>query len=173
MNLSRSFLLRIVISFAVGMLGAWLISEGSYLLLKNPETRDTTRRIEIVIPQGAAGRIAAGQEIYSIPANMTFVEGDLLVVKNEDDVSHQLGPVWVPPQTSGVLELGTANQYTYDCSFQASKVMGIEVLPALTVATRIQGILAMGLPSGVMLSVYSFLVFPLKPREEKPAEPAA
>ena len=56
---------------------------------------------------------------------MTFVEGDLLIVRNQDSVSHQLGPVWVPAQSSGVLEVVTANNYSYACSFQEDQVMGI------------------------------------------------
>ena len=96
---------------------------------------------------------------------MTFVQGDILVVKNEDSVSHQLGPVWVPPQSNGVLQLDQANDYEYTCSFQTSKVLGIEVRERLTTGTRIEGALAIGLPSSVMLALYSFLVFPLKPRQ--------
>ncbi len=104
---------------------------------------------------------------------MTFVEGDILVVKNQDSVSHQLGPVWVPPLSNGVLQLNQANNYAYTCSFQTSKVLGIEVLPRLTTQVRIEGMLAMGLPSSVMIALYSFLMFPLKPRNPVVEEAAS
>ncbi len=172
MKKSTAIALRIVISFVVGFLGSWLISESSYFVLKDPDTRDTVNRITLVIPQGTAERIAAGEDVLSLPSSMSFVEGDLLVVKNEDSVSHQLGPVWVPPQSSGVLEVGSANTYTYSCSFQTSSVFGIDVRPALTSSVRFGGIFAMALPTSVMLALYSFLVFPIKPAngDETPLE---
>jgi hypothetical protein len=161
------YLVRILFSIVVGMAGAWLVSEISYQTLKDPQGRDQSTRIDLVIPAGTAERIAAGQNTLSLPDKMTFVEGDILVVKNLDSVSHQLGPVWVPPQSNGVLQLNQANDYVYACSFQTSKVLGIEVQPRLTATTRFEGILAMGLPSSVMLALYSFLIFPLKPRRLK------
>ena len=159
------YFIRIFLSIVVGMAGAWLVSEISYQANKDPQNRDQSTRIDLVIPAGTAERVAAGENTLFLPEKMTFVEGDLLVVKNEDAVSHQLGPVWVPPLSSGVLQLTQANDYTYTCSFQTSKVLGIEVRPRLDARTRIEGVLAMGLPSSVMLALYSFLVFPLKPRQ--------
>jgi hypothetical protein len=90
------------------------------------------------------------------------VEGDLLIVRNEDTVSHQLGPIWVPPQSSGVLQIDAASDYSYACTFSPTKYFGLEVHPQLTLNSRIQGILAMGLPTVVMIALYSFLVFPIK-----------
>ncbi|HCE18461.1 MAG TPA: hypothetical protein DEQ80_11425 [Anaerolinea thermolimosa] len=173
MKTSMAIYLRIFISLLIGLGGAWLVSESSYHFLKDPQTRDDARQIVLVIPPGTAERIAAGEDALTLPSTMTFVEGDLLIVRNEDSVSHQLGPVWVPPGSSGVLEVGAPNSYTYDCSFQKSRVFGIEVLPALTGSTRLEGVLAMGLPTSLMLALYSFLIFPLKthpsPSSERPA----
>ena len=166
MKTSTAVLLRFVISLAIAMVGAWVVNEGSYRLLKDPSARDEARRVELVIPAGTAERVAAGEDVLSLPREMAFVEGDLLVVKNQDSVSHQLGPVWVPPLSSGVLEVGQANDYSYSCTFQTSQEMGIKVNPRLTPSTRIQGTLAIGLPSAVMIGLYSFLVFPLKPKAE-------
>lgn len=162
MKASVSIYLRIFLSLLIGLGGAWLVSESSYHFLKDPQTRDNAQQIVLVIPPGTAERIAAGEDTLTLPSTMTFVEGDLLIVRNEDSVSHQLGPVWVPPGSSGVLEVGTPNNYTYNCSFQKSKAFGIEVLPALNSSTRLEGVLAMGLPTSLMLALYSFLVFPLK-----------
>ncbi len=166
MKMWKAVTVRLIISLIFGMLGAWGISELSYQLLKDPNARDQARRIELVIPPGTAEKVAAGEPVLSLPEKMTFVEGDLLVVKNLDSVSHQLGPVWVPPQSSGVLEVGKANTYQYACTFQTSRLFGIEVKPNLTVETRIQGVVLMGLPSAAMLWLYSFLIFPIRSREE-------
>jgi hypothetical protein len=155
-------LLRTAICFLIGVAGGWLISEGSYQLNKDPGARDEPRQVELVIPAGTAEKLAKGEAVLDIPAKMTFVEGDVLVVRNQDSVSHQLGPVWVPPQSSGVLQIQEANSYSYTCTFQQSKILGLDVLPRLTLASRVEGVLAIALPSAVMLTLYSFLVFPMK-----------
>ncbi len=161
-----AILWRVMICLLIGIAGGWLISEGSYQLNKAPGARDEPRQVELVIPAGTADKVAKGEVVLGIPSKMTFVEGDVLIVRNQDSVAHQLGPVWVPAQSSGVLQIQEANTYSYTCTFEASKVFGLDVLPRLTVESRVQGVLAIGLPSGVMLALYSFLVVPLK---EKPA----
>ena len=165
MKLSTAVLIRALLSLVAGMLIGWLVSEGSYLLNKDPSSRDEARRIELVIPPGTAERVAAGEDVVSMPQKMALVVGDLLVVKNQDSVSHQLGPVWVPPQSSGVLQVGQADNYEYTCSFQTSKLFGIEVRQRLTFETRLQGAMAIGLPTGLMIGLYSFLVVPIKARQ--------
>jgi hypothetical protein len=165
-SMTFAVLKRILISILIGLAGAWIVSEASYQLNKDPAARDEANRVELVIPAGTAESIANGEAPVGIPSRMTFVEGDLLIVRNEDSVSHQLGPVWVPPQSSGVLQIGTASDYSYACSFSDTKVFGLEVHPQLTLEARIQGTMAMGLPSSVMIALYSFLVVPIK---KKPA----
>lgn len=164
MNRAMTFavLKRILISVVLGLISAGLISEAAYQLNKDPDARDEANRVELVIPAGTAERIAQGEPAIGIPERMTFVEGDLLVVRNQDSVSHQLGPVWVPPLSSGILQVGAASDYSYECSFSSSKFFGLEVRPQLTLNSRIQGALAMGLPTSVMIALYSFLVVPIK-----------
>ena len=108
-----------------------MVSEASFLATPNPAQRDP-HRVELVIPAGTAEKIKAGQPVPSIPETMSFVDGDLLVVRNQDLVSHQLGPVWVPPQSSGVLQVSNDTSYSVECSFTRSKVFGLDVQPALT-----------------------------------------
>jgi hypothetical protein len=120
--------------------------------------------VELIIPAGTADRIAKGEQNPSIPANMVFVTGDTLVVKNQDVVDHRLGPLFIPSGTSASLTLGDANNYSYSCSFQASQVFGIDVQEPVTAATRLYGILFAGLPLGIMLGIYSFVIWPLKPK---------
>jgi hypothetical protein len=164
MNTTAQVVLRIALSILIGVIFGWVVSEASYQMTKDPNRRDTARQIEIVIPEGTAARIAAGEEAaMNLSKTMTFVEGDLLIVRNQDTASHQLGPVWVPAQSSGVLELNTASTYSYACSFSKDQVLGIKVLPRLTLGMRIQGALMIGFPSAVMIALYSFLIFPLKP----------
>lgn len=160
---------RIGIALLIGITGGILVTEGSYQLNKDPANRDQPQQVELVIPAGTAEKLAHGDVVLGIPTEMTFVEGDILVVRNEDSVSHQLGPVWVPPQSSGVLQIQEANTYSYACTFEKSKVLGLNVLPRLTLNARIQGVLTVALPSAIMIVLYSLLVFPIR-RPGMPAE---
>ena len=146
----------------VGILFGWVVSEASFLATPDPVQRDP-HRVELVIPAGTADKIKAGQPVPSIPETMTFVDGDLLVVRNQDSTSHRLGPVWVPPQSSGVLQISSDSSYTVECSFTSSRVFGLDVQPALTAWVRIQGVISVGLPTGVMLALYT-LAMPGKKR---------
>ena len=92
---------------------------------------------------------------------MTFVVGDTLLVKNDDAVDHQLGPLWIPAGSSASLALDAVQSYAYACSFQPAKVFGLDVREALTLGTRINGILYSGLPLGGLMALYS-LILPVK-----------
>ena len=91
---------------------------------------------------------------------MTFIEGDELVIINQDIVSHQLGPIWVPPGTAGSMKLEKPNTYTLACSFAPENYFGLDVRQRVTAWVRIQAILAIGAPTGVILALYSLVVFP-------------
>jgi hypothetical protein len=109
--MNRAILKRIGLSLALGLALAWVIAEGSFVILRD-KSDHTPQRIELVIPAGTADKVAAGQAVPSLPADMVFVVGDTLVVKNQDTTSHQLGPIWVPPGASASLNLDTANRYS-------------------------------------------------------------
>lgn len=147
---------RIVISISLGILLATVFTEVSYWILKR-ENR-APERIELVIPAGTADEIAKGQVPPTIPEDMTFVVGDTLVVVNKDSVDHQLGPLWIPPGTSASLNLDTEQNYAFQCSFQPTKVFGLDVHEPVTPVTRLTGILFAGLPLGALFSVYSILL---------------
>lgn len=164
-----SFAIRTVIGLAIGFLFGWLLSDISFQNLENKESvQREPRRVEIVIPYGTAEQVKLGIANPSLPDDMVFVEGDLLVVKNEDVVDHQLGPLWIPAKTSNVLALETADTFAYECSFQPSKYQGFDVRARVTGSTRFQAILAIALPTGMMLAVYSYLL-----PERKKRVPAA
>ena len=159
------FFIRAGLGILLGIVFGWLLSEASFQFLGQKQTVDRQpERVEIVIPYGTASQVEEGVYNRSLPTDMVFVEGDLLIVKNEDVVSHQLGPLWVPPSTSSVLLLDRADRYSYECTFQPTKYMGLDVRPRVTGNTRFQGILAIGLPTGMMLAVYSYLI-PTRKRE--------
>lgn len=148
---------RIGLSIVVGLIFGWLVSETSFQLSPDLNQLEPDR-IEVVIPAGTSAKLEAGQPV-SVPQSVTFVIGDILVVKNEDSVSHQLGPVWVPARSSGVLQVGSGDKsFTYQCSFTASRSFGLDIQPAINTWVRLQGILAIGLPTGVILALYTLAV---------------
>jgi hypothetical protein len=162
MSQKSAIVKRALASLAVGLLLAGGISEGAFRILQDKNDR-APQRVELVIPRGTAERVAAGQAVPSLPADMVFVVGDTLVVKNEDVTGHQLGPLWVPPGSSASLALDQPNSYSYACTFQPSRYLGLDVRSRLTLGTRLVAILTAGLPMGALIAIYSVVVFPLRP----------
>jgi len=162
--MKKSILKRILISVLLGIVLAAITTEISYQVLKR-ENREP-QEIELVIPPGTAQNIANGQTPPTIPEDMTFVVGDTLLVVNQDEVDHQLGPLWIPSGTSASLHLDTEENYILDCSFQSTKVFGIDVLQPVTLGTRLTGILFAGFPLGALFAVYSILLSPGKKKAQ-------
>ena len=161
--MKSSIIKRIVISMLLGVVLAAITTEASYQVLKR-ENREP-QRVELVIPAGTAQSIAHGETPPSIPDDMTFVVGDTFVVINQDEVDHQLGPLWIPAGTSASLNLDTEENYVLECSFQSTKIFGLDVLQPVTFGTRLTGILFAGFPLGALFAVYSILLVPEKKKE--------
>ncbi len=155
---------RILLSVLLGTSLGAIMSEVSYQLLKR-ENREPMR-IELVIPAGTAERVAAGETPPGIPEDMSFVIGDTLVVVNQDEVAHQLGPLWVPSGTSASMPLSTEENFALECSFQPTRYFGLDVRPPVTLGTRISGILFAGLPLSALFAVYSILIQSDKKKKE-------
>ncbi len=166
MNNKMIYLKRIVYSLLIGLFfGVIVIEIPIFFFYK---TARAPQEIVLTIPKGTAERVARGEQPPSIPQNMIFVVGDTLVVKNEDEVDHQLGQLWVPANSSASLTLNQAADFVYECSFQPGKIFGIDVRPPLTLLTHIAGISGPGLSLGLLLALYSILI-PVKKKENAPA----
>lgn len=150
---------RVTFALVVGLVFGWAMSEGSFLILKDSSDH-VPGRVMLVIPAGTAEQVKRGQSPPAIPDSLSFVVGDTLVVKNEDQVSHQLGPVWVPPGATSSVSLNEVNEFAYACTFQASRYFGIYVRPRVTLVTRIQALLLTGPPMAVLLFFYSLVLWP-------------
>jgi hypothetical protein len=156
---------RVLLSLVVGLVLAWGLSEGAFWMLRDSSDHEP-QNVELVIPAGTAERVAAGEAVPSLPPDMVFVVGDVLVVKNEDTTSHQLGPVWVPPGASASLVMRDASKYSYTCSFQPSRYLGLDVRSRVTMRTRLLAVLLAGPPMGVLIALYSFVLMPVRPVDE-------
>jgi hypothetical protein len=160
------YLARLLVTVLISAVLVAAINEGAYLIQKEKYDR-APKTIQLVIPAGTAGRLAAGESIQSIPEKMVFVEGDVLEVKNEDSVSHQLGPVWVPAGAVGHLDLDQPNKYAYSCSFSNSRYLGLDVRKPTTLGTRLAGLAFATPPTAAFLFLYGLLVYPVKPRQKQ------
>lgn len=159
--MKRQILQRVLLWLAIGIVIAIGLNEGSFIFLKSEAGR-APRSIELLIPAGTAEKMAQGQASPEIPTDMVFVIGDTLVIRNEDSVDHRLGPLFVPAGTSASLKLDRAENFAFECSFQPSNYFGLDVREPVTWETRIYGILFAGVPLGLLLSLYSFILWPLR-----------
>ncbi len=166
---TRQILLRMSLFLVIGLVFGLFVSEASFAFLKSEAGRAPSR-IELVIPAGTADKIARGETEESLPLNMVFVSGDVLVVRNEDSETHTLGPLLIPAGTSASLNLDQADNLAMSCSFQPSQYMGLDVREPVTFATRLYGLFFAGVPLGVMLGLYSFVVWPINSSPERSAE---
>jgi hypothetical protein len=155
----KTIVTRIIVSLLIGLVLGVALNEITFLFLR--ETARAPKVIELVIPEGTAEKVARGESPPTIPDSMTFVVGDTLLVKNNDSANHELGPLWIPAGSSASLALDDAQSYAYSCSFQPGQYFGLDVHEALTIGTRIYGILFSGIPLGVLIALYT-LVMPAK-----------
>lgn len=151
---------RILVSMLIGVAIGALISEVSFIFLR--ETARPPREVILIIPAGTAEHVARGVQPPSIPKDMVFVVGDTLVVKNEDNVDHKLGQLWIPANSTAQLALNEEQNMAFECSFQPGNYFGLDVRQSLTWGTRIYGVLYAGVPLGILIVLYSFVVPPKK-----------
>lgn len=159
------FLAVLLVSFLLVL----AISElGFRLQVLGGDTDRLPQEVELVIPAGTADRVAQGEAVPALPDEMTFVVGDVLVVRNQDAVGHELGPVLVAPGSSARLPMEQAEHFALSCSFQPSRYLGLEVREASTLSIRVLAILYAVPPTVVMFFIYSLAIWPLRQEDQPP-----
>lgn len=151
---------RIIISSVLGLLFGIVVSEVSFFWLRQYDR--APKRIELTVPAGTAVKIAQGETPPGIPTDMGFVLGDTLVVVNQDVVAHQLGPLWIPAASTASLKLEQPGNLAFQCSFESTHYFGLDVRDSITTSARLVGILEAAIPMGILIALYSLLVWPLK-----------
>ena len=160
--MSKTIIKRVLLSLLIGIAIGAAISELTFLSLR--ESSRPPKAIILTIPNGTGELVARGEQPPALPENMVFVVGDVLIVKNEDVIDHQMGPLWIPAGASAHLALTTEENLAFECSFQTSKYIGLDVHEPVTFGTRLYGILFAGIPLGMLIASYSFIM-PSKKQE--------
>jgi hypothetical protein len=158
----KALFIRFMLCIGLGIIIAGLFSELAFRFFGNNTSRAPTR-IELVIPAGTAEKVAQGEVV--LPAQQIFVVGDTLVVHNEDQIAHTLGPLFIPSGSSASLKLDKPENMVFACSFEPTQYFGLDVREALTFSTRLEGILIAGIPMGFLLALYSLILWPLKAKK--------
>ena len=160
-NSIRPYLVRLGVVIVISLVFTAVFNEVVFQFQRESYDR-APQVIELVIPAGTSKQVGAGQNEPVIPAEMSFVIGDTLQVKNEDSVSHQLGPIWVPAGTTASLVMGQADKLAYSCSFTVSRYLNIDVYPPTTLGTRLAALIVAGPTTAALLFLYSLLMFPIR-----------
>jgi hypothetical protein len=159
------YLYRFLFVLALSIAAVWIVSELGILLQADENTARAPQTIELTIPAGAAAAVTAGEDAPGIPEEMVFVLGDVLLVRNDDEVAHTLGPLFIPSGSAASMPLNQVDHLALACSFSASRYMGLSIKPPTTLSTRILGIAFAAPPTAALIFVYSLIVFPITPKE--------
>ena len=93
--------------------------------------RVDSRDALFAIPKGTWARRMAGDKIEILPERIDLTLGlnDILLLRNDDEVPQQFGPVVIMPGQSFRLPFEVASTYSFACSAHASGQMGVVVAP--------------------------------------------
>ncbi len=166
----KPYLWRLGLVTLLSIISVAVFNEIVHALLKDPSDRFPTT-IQLVIPAGTAEKVAAGQDEPILQEDMVYVAGDTLVVQNQDVVSHQLGPLWVPAGASARLVLDRAENLLYTCSFEVDRSMGLDVRQPTTMVTRLVALAVAAPTVTALLFFYSLVIFPVGGRPGHQAVP--
>jgi hypothetical protein len=164
MGLIPKVLKRFGISLVIGFLFGIILNEVAFQFVK--ETNRAPKTVRLIIPEGTAAEVSNGGDVLELPKEMTFVVGDVLLVENQDLVDHQLGPLWIPAGTEASLSLDEEENFIFTCTFNATNFFGLDVREPVTAWTRISGTIFAGLPMAAILTMYSFVIWPIKNSDE-------
>ncbi len=159
-NRSRLIVRRFIICFLLTVAAVFAVSEIAFLFQQDRVARQP-QTLTIVIPSGTAQRISEGRAVPTIPSEMAFLIGDTLIIQNNDLVDHQLGPIWVPPGSSGSLVLDEVDNFAYACSFQPSRYLGLNVRQPITLMTRLTALALATPPTTLVVFFYSLVAKPI------------
>lgn len=85
---------------------------------------------DLVIPAGTGYRVAAGEVVDIVPAELTVRVGEALRIVNNDDEGHQVGVFYVGAGESLTQRFNSPGTLTDECDVHSSGAFTLIVLPA-------------------------------------------
>jgi len=165
-NFLRPAVRRFLWILAGSVLVVWLGSELAHGAIKNRFER-RPEEIALTIPNGTAVKVAAGVEEPAIPEELEFVVGDTLVVYNDDDAAHELGPLFIPAGASASLVMEDASVFEYTCSFRPSSYLGLVVRETTTLNVRLIAVAYVSPATAIIVFLYSLALRPIEDQKSK------
>lgn len=97
------------------LLGALALGLVLVLATACGDVGDDPQVVELVVPAGTADRLAAGEDVVVLPAELKLSVGDVLRIRNEDDTDQSVGPWLVAAGDSFELRFGEPGRYQGSC----------------------------------------------------------
>jgi len=113
----------VLVAFAIAAVVLVAVPLGLSRLVDQPAGREY--RFEI--PAGTAARLAAGERVDVLPADLDFALRDRLVVVNHDTVTHQVGPFTVAAGQQIDRRLSQAGSFSGFCTLHSDDRIDIQV----------------------------------------------
>jgi hypothetical protein len=87
--------------------------------------------LAFVIPPGTAARLKAGDPFSVLPSPIHLTVGvrDVLVITNDDDVVHQVGPIILGSRQTYRIPFRRPGQLKYNCSLHAAGTLTLVIDP--------------------------------------------
>jgi hypothetical protein len=88
-----------------------------------------SRELTFVIPPGTAARLKEGALLSVLPSPVHLTVGirDVLVITNDDDVVHQVGPIILGPRQTYRIPFRRPGRFQYACSLHAAGTLTLLV----------------------------------------------
>lgn len=90
------------------------------------------RALTFVIPPGTAARLKAGEPFNVLPSPIHLTVGvrDVLVLTNDDDAIHQVGPIILGSRQTYRIPFRRPGNFQYACSLHAAGTLTLVIAPA-------------------------------------------
>lgn len=90
-----------------------------------------THALTFVIPPGTAARLRAGEPITVLPSPIHLTVGvrDVLVLTNDDEAVHQLGPIVLGSRQTYRIPFRKPGRFQYACSLHAAGSLSLVIDP--------------------------------------------
>lgn len=87
--------------------------------------------LTFVIPPGTAARLKAGEALSVLPSPIHLTVGvrDVLVLTNDDDAIHQVGPIVLGSRQTYRIPFRKPGRFQYACSLHAAGTLALVIDP--------------------------------------------